>query len=327
MNEYEDEKLPGGEASEPGQRGAAGIDLAPVDDEFADAAPPLGAREPAAVVEPEPVEAIGAEPEVEAAAPPTPAYVKSVFREYFESMVVTFIMAIFGMTFITQAVKVPTGSMLNTILIEDHLMVNKFIFGEHPSWLAGILPYREIQRGDIIVFKYPLAPETNYVKRVIGLPGETIEVYGSRVYINGKELPEDKVLVRDPQMKSDLVLLGAPEKAEGARWTAYYNQMRNLGDRDESDYSTLVSGDMGEYGVHRHPYTIPAGTYFCMGDNRDNSEDSRVWGTVPRENVVGRAMFVYWSLDMSGTTDDDPTNFFSDFVGRTRWGRTGTLIK
>ncbi|HYM00247.1 MAG TPA: signal peptidase I, partial [Blastocatellia bacterium] len=117
---------------------------------------------------------------------------KSVAREYFESAVVTFVMAIFGMTFIVQAVKVPTGSMKNTIYIGDHLLVNKFIFGESDGLKAPIFPARNIRRGDIIVFKYPWDPQTNYVKRVIGLPGETIE-YNSRthrVYVDGKELPE-----------------------------------------------------------------------------------------------------------------------------------------
>src|SRR3954470_22956910 len=131
----------------------------------------------------------------------------SVFREYFESLVVTAVMALFGMTFVVQAVKVPTGSMQNTILIGDHLLVNKFIFAPGP--VLPFLPQREIRRGDIIVFKYPgkFASEqfltknvsdtepfkTNYVKRVIGLPGDHVEVRGTDVYINGQLLPEHKV--------------------------------------------------------------------------------------------------------------------------------------
>src|SRR5215469_710280 len=125
----------------------------------------------------------------------TAPFRKSVAREYFESAVVTFVMALFGMTFIVQAVKVPTGSMKNTIYIGDHLLVNKFLFGPEDGIKLPILPDREIRRGDVIVFKYPKKPDVNYVKRVIGLPGDTVE-YNSesnRVYINGQELPEHRV--------------------------------------------------------------------------------------------------------------------------------------
>src|SRR5438309_2602664 len=134
---------------------------------------------------------------------------KTVFREYFESAVVTVIMALFGMTFIVQAVKVPTGSMQNTITIGDHLLVNKFIFA--PGKPLPFLPQREIKRGDIIVFKYPGNPndregdlrpdnlpyKTNYVKRVIGLPGDHVEVRGDRVFVNGQELPEHRIAALD----------------------------------------------------------------------------------------------------------------------------------
>ena len=115
---------------------------------------------------------------------------KSLVREYFESAVVTLIMALFGMTFIVQAVKVPTGSMKNTIVIQDHLLVNKFIFGAHQYLNLPIFPQREIRRGDIVVFKYPEEPQTNFVKRVIGMPGDTIEYKQGKVYINGTEMPE-----------------------------------------------------------------------------------------------------------------------------------------
>src|ERR1044072_8879429 len=175
--------------------------------------------------------------------PPVPAPVqgppKTVWREYFESAVVTVIMALFGMTFIVQAVKVPTGSMQNTIEIGDHLLVNKFIFA--PGKSLPFLPQREIKHGDIIVFKYPGNPYdpkrddrpdnrpifTNYVKRVIGITGDRISIQG------------------------------------------------------------------------KNEITVPPDSYFVMGDNRNNSEDSRYWGFVPRDLVIGSAMFVYWSYDES----------------------------
>src|SRR5690348_12345741 len=144
------------------------------------------------------------EPKVEAEPTGPP---KTVIRDYFESAVVTVIMALFGMTFIVQAVKVPTGSMQNTITVGDHLLVNKFIFAPGPR--LPLLPQREIRRGDIIVFKYPGSPfnperdkqednipyKVNYVKRVIGLPGDDIEVKGLKVYVNGQPLPEHLITV------------------------------------------------------------------------------------------------------------------------------------
>src|SRR3954469_19458802 len=144
---------------------------------------------------------------------------KTVIREYFESAVVTVIMALFGMTFIVQAVKVPTASMENTITVGDHLLVNKFIFAPGPS--LPILPQRDIKRGDIIVFKYPGNPnnperdreednipfKVNYVKRVIGLPGDTIEVKGLRVYVNGQALPKHVIVARNVNDKGPLEIV------------------------------------------------------------------------------------------------------------------------
>lgn len=300
------------------------IQLSPVDDEFE------GSTRPAVVEAPERVDApTPAEPRPAESSEPGDHsfhFPKSIAREYFESMIVTFIMALFGMTFITQAVKVPTGSMLNTILVEDHLMVNKFIFGPHASALEGVLPYRDIRRGDIIVFKYPKGPETNYVKRVIGLPGETIEIHGTTVYINGKVLPENKQLAFSPGLNEDLELMGPPKPVEGATHTSYYNSIRDEGDPDDTEFGSLVSGDFGDFGV-RTPFTIPPDSYFVMGDNRDNSEDSRSWGVVPRENVVGRAMFVYWSIRQAERMKSPGSNILVDMFTHTRWGRTGTLIR
>src|SRR5216117_1051718 len=176
-----------------------------------------------------------AEPETKPKGPP-----KSVWREYFESAVVTVIMALFGMTFIVQAVKVPTGSMQNTITVGDHLLVNKFIFAPGPRF--PLLPQREIRRGDIIVFKYPGNPfnqerdqqednipyKVNYVKRVIGLPGDTVEIKGLKVYVNGEPLPEQIVAV-DGQLarmnqKAPLRIIGEQPRRPGDLYDVYYYQ-------------------------------------------------------------------------------------------------------
>ena len=256
-------------------------------------------------------------PESEAASWPEPvthddsvesvAHEKSVIREYFESIVVTFIMALFGMTFVTMAVKVPTGSMLNTILVEDHLMVNKFLLSSHPSWLETILPYRDIRRGDIIVFKYPVDPTQNFVKRVIGVPGDTVG-----------------------ESEKDLVPDGAVRTVDGAKWTAYYTPSSAFEDElDEGEKKSPYRGYHGGNGraAGDTPFVVPEGEYFCMGDNRDNSEDSRFWGTVPRENVIGRAMFVYWSINEYERRKNGPSSLLVDIFKYSRWDRTGTIIR
>lgn len=264
-----------------------------------------------------------------APAPPKPkGPPKTVWREYFESAVVTVIMALFGMTFIVQAVKVPTGSMQNTITIGDHLLVNKFIFA--PGKSLPFLPQREIKRGDIIVFKYPgnkYEPKrdyerpdnkpivTNYVKRVIGIPGDRISIDGNNVIVNGTVVPEHKIEAIDHNRKDPLEIVNAPPRKPDEKYDVYY---RTGAADDDSDY------DVFRYEGNGKEIVVPADSYFVMGDNRNNSEDSRYWGFVPRDLVIGRAMFVYWSYDESAPSTG---NFLINFIKNTRWSRTGTLVK
>jgi signal peptidase I len=252
---------------------------------------------------------------------------KSIWREYFESAVVTVIMALFGMTFIVQAVKVPTGSMQNTITIGDHLLVNKFIFA--PGNTLPFLPQREIRRGDIIVFKYPGnrydprrddRPDnkpivTNYVKRVIGLPGDHIRMEGRNVVVNGKPLAEHQIEAVDNNDKAPLDIKNTTARKTGEAYEVYYNP-----DFVEEDYPIFAKDHEGD----GREVVVPDGKYFVMGDNRNNSEDSRYWGFVPRDYVIGRAMFVYWSYDESAPSNG---NLLLDFFLNTRWGRTGTMVK
>ena len=262
---------------------------------------------------------------------------RGVLREYFESLVVTAVMALFGMTFVVQAVKVPTGSMQNTILIGDHLLVNKFVFAPGPY--AFFLPQREIRRGDIIVFKYPgkyRSPQfinnpevddtrednqpfkTNYVKRVVGLPGDLLEERDGRVLVNGEPLDERRATAVSPGRAlppghplndAPLRLLDSPPASGSGAYTTFYSPER-------------VAAPDGTF--QGETFRVPEGHYFVMGDNRDNSLDSRFWGYVPRDLVIGRAMFVYWSYDESKPSSG---NFLSDFFANTRWGRTGTLVR
>jgi signal peptidase I len=256
---------------------------------------------------------------------------KTVIREYFESAVVTVIMALFGMTFIVQAVKVPTGSMQNTITVGDHLLVNKFVFAPGPR--LPFLPQREIRRGDIIVFKYPGNPfnqerdkqednipyKVNYVKRVIGLPGDLVEVKGLRVYINGQPLPEHLIVAQSVNEKAPLEIKEETPRQSNEPYDVYYfpdtvataSEGRDL--RASSDF---------HFAVNDKPVRVPENSYFVMGDDRDNSLDSRAWGFVPRDLIIGRAMFVYWSYD-----ETQPFASPIDFLTNTRWSRTGTMVR
>jgi len=261
----------------------------------------------------------------------TPGPPKSVVREYFESFVVTLIMAIFGMTFILQAVTVPTGSMQNTILVGDYLLVNKFIFTPGGGSLP-FLPQREIQRGDIIVFKYPgnkLHPKNdssrgiipyqiNYVKRVIGLPGETVEFKNNQVFVNGNLLPEHRIIGDADDDKSALQTKEFEPRKPDDKYSVYYSE----------DSTTAVQGGASvmrrpyEFGVQGKPMVVPPDSFFVMGDSRDNSEDSRYWGFVPRGLIIGRAMFVYWSCDRGASNGDT-----FGCVTHPRLSRIGTLVR
>jgi signal peptidase I len=195
------------------------------------------------------------------------SFKKSFVREYFESIVIAVILALFVRTWVVQAFKIPTGSMENNLLIGDHLLVNKFIFGPTPLAIGrAVLPVRTVRRGDIVVFKYPDEPDRDFIKRVIGLPGDTVELRNKKVYINGKPLDEPYVHFLTPP---------------------------------SSEYQEVTSFDVRErFG----PTTVPADQYFVMGDNRDNSQDSRYWGCLPRSYIKGKALVIYWSYE-SGRED------------------------
>jgi signal peptidase I len=220
---------------------------------------------------------------------------KSVVREYFESIVIAVILALFVRTWAVQAFKIPTGSMENNLLIGDHLLVNKFVFGPTAAGLErAVLPMRGIRRGDIVVFKYPDEPERDFIKRVIGLPGETLELRNKKVYINGRPLDEPYVHFLDPT-------------DEGQEVTSFDVRER--------------------YG----PVRVPDGQFFVMGDNRDNSQDSRYWGFLPRANIKGKALMIYWSYDSGpepyseeggiGAKLSRTFSIVTHFFTRTRWER------
>jgi signal peptidase I len=225
----------------------------------------------------------------------TSSHPKSTLREYFESIAIAVILALFIRTFVVQAFKIPTGSMENNLLVGDHLLVNKFVFGPSLSGFErAVLPEGAVHRGDVVVFKFPNEPERDFIKRVIGLPGETLELRHKQIYINGKKLDEPYVHFLTPPSST-------------AQEFAAYDVREQYG-----------------------PITVPDDQYFVMGDNRDNSQDSRYWGYLKRDLIKGKALMVYWSYQADrgdyeqeglGATISGVASVVTHFFTRTRWDR------
>lgn len=222
-----------------------------------------------------------------------------------QSMAVTVVIALFVITFAVQAFQIPSESMENTLLIGDYLLVDKVLYGS--SARPGILPYRDVRRGDIIVFRPPHHPQQHFVKRVVGLPGDRVRMRGNQVWLNGSLLHESYAV-------HDNSAAGAMEGDPADAWA------RRLG-------SQLRAGEL----------EVPAGQYFVLGDNRDHSLDSRYWGFVPRENIVGRPLLIYFSMERAGgitqasaATDAGLSRLgkaFTKAVGSARWERTFRLVR
>lgn len=207
---------------------------------------------------------------------------KSVVREYTEAIIVAVILALFIRSFIVQAFKIPSGSMLPTLQIGDHLLVNKFIYGVRiPFTGAVLIPMKSPERDDIVVFKFPKDRSVDYIKRVVGVAGDLIEVKDKQVYVNGK-------VVSNPHI-----------------------QFTN---------TTVMAASAGPRDNMR-AVKVPEGNIFVMGDNRDNSYDSRFWGFVDLNDVLGRAFILYWSWDLN-----EPLLSIDRFTS-IRWGRIGDIVR
>ena len=233
-----------------------------------------------------------------------------------QSLLATVVIAVFVITFVVQAFQIPSESMENTLLIGDYLLVDKFRYGGSSLW-DGVMPYRAVHRGDIIVFRYPVNPTQHFVKRVVGVPGDRVRLSGQEVFVNGVALKEPYVrysskvhdVFRDDFPRLDIPVPGL----EGAWWL----QMQKL--------------------VEDGQLIIPEHNYFVLGDNRDESLDSRYWGFVPRENVIGRPLLIYWSV-REQDPDTQSASALGDKLVRfaytathlfqiTRWDRTFRLVK
>ncbi len=228
---------------------------------------------------------------------------KSVYREYYEAILVAFLLALFVRTFVFENFKIPSRSMEEGLLVGDHLVVNKFIFSEHfNTVLHAVMPYRAPRRGDVVVFKYPVDPRRDFIKRCVAVAGDEIEIRDKQLIVNGVPQHEPYAVYT-----SDAVIPNRPSVRPSLR------SRDNFG-----------------------PFVVPEGTVFCMGDNRDNSSDSRFWGPVPTENIKGRAVLIYWSFETQ-PSDGEWRSFghrfrqladvFINFFTKTRWERQFRLIR
>jgi signal peptidase I len=239
--------------------------------------------------------------------------------EFMASLAGVFITFLFIVTFVVQAFAIPSSSMENTLLIGDHVFVNRLQFAPKTSWLGPLLPYRDIRRGDVVVFLSPQTPGLHIVKRIIGVPGDHIRLRDGVVYRNGEKLDEPYVL----------------------------HDADNLRDEYRNDFPALAppDGDPNIYNIWRlelpahiqgGDIVVPPDAYFGMGDHRGVSLDSRYWGFIPRQNVIGRPMFVSWSFE---TPEDDYlktsaadrlqslAHVIIHLFDQTRWERTLHVVR
>ncbi|MGE5648194.1 MAG: signal peptidase I [Acidobacteriota bacterium] len=237
---------------------------------------------------------------------------RDIARGTIAEWTVTIILLLFGTTTLVQAFVIPTGSMEDTLLIGDHLLVDKLAYAPAGSVGKHLLPYSDVKRGDIIVFRYPVDIRQTFVKRVIGVPGDRIRLVHKDVYRNGQKIVEPYKF-----NKSD-----------------YLEPYRDDFPAAPPNAQVLDRGmAMIEHDVVNGEVVVPPGNYFAMGDNRDSSLDSRYWGFVPRENIIGKPLIIYWSYNASTEALSGPTisidHFFDlleNFFSKTRWRRTFMLV-
>jgi signal peptidase I len=237
---------------------------------------------------------------------------RNVHRGFIAEWTVTIILLLFGTTTLVQAFVIPSASMEDSLLIGDHVLVDKLTYSPAGAISKHLLPYRDVRRGDIIVFRYPLDIREDYVKRAIGVPGDHIRLVNKQVILNGKPINEPYVVHK----------------------TAYLDSYRDNFPTQPNAPLPPSAMDMLEHHVENGEVVVPQGYVFAMGDNRDNSSDSRYWGFVPRENIVGTPLIIYWSFE-APTEDltnpnigfDHVVDVVAHFFTKTRWSRTFKLIR
>jgi signal peptidase I len=227
---------------------------------------------------------------------------------------ITILLLLFGTTTLVQAFVIPTGSMEDTLLIGDHLLVDKLAYAPSGGFSKYVLPYEEPRRGDIIVFRYPVDITQTFVKRVIGIPGDHIKIVNQQVIRNNSKLNEPYTVHKNP----------------------YPDSFRDNFPSSEPNLMLLDRArDMLANNVVNGEIVVPPDSFFAMGDNRDNSLDSRYWGFVPRGNIIGKPLIIYWSYDantesLASSSVNTLARHFVDlgehFFTKTRWDRTFRLI-
>jgi signal peptidase I len=239
--------------------------------------------------------------------------------EFLSSLAAVLVTGLFIIAFVVQAFEIPSSSMENTLLIGDHVFVNRIQFAPKSSWIGKLLPYRDVQFRDIVVFLHPDPPQagTYVVKRIIGLPGDRIHLRNGVVYRNGVKLDE-------PYVDHD-----------SDTFDPYRNEFPSVPPQDDGNMSANWFVDVHSF-IQGDDLVVPPDHYFAMGDHRGVSLDSRYWGFIPRQNVIGRPMFIYWSFETPGgqylkTGWSDRLLFFGKivvhFFDETRWKRTLQVVK
>lgn len=241
---------------------------------------------------------------------PQPA-TKAFFRRTVAEWSVTIVIYLFVTTCVLQGYVIPTPSMEDTLLIGDHLLVDKMSYAPADPWFGGLLPYQEVQRGDIIVFRFPLDLREAYVKRVIAVPGDRVRIEDKQVFLNGTAIEEPYKVLK----------------------TSYIDSYRDNFPSEPNVALPDRAVEMLTNHVRQGELLVPPGNYFALGDNRDLSSDSRYWGFVPRENLIGKPLVVYWSYDAPTEQLMDPLSLRHaadvalHFFTRTRWERSFTWVE
>jgi signal peptidase I len=225
---------------------------------------------------------------------------------------VTILLLLFGTTTLVQAFVIPTGSMEDTLLIGDHLLVDKLAYAPAGPISGHLLPYQTPRRGDIIVFRYPVDIRQTFVKRVMGVPGDHLRLENKNVILNGKKLDESPYVYHK---------------------TDYIDSYRDNFPGEPNVHIAEPAQTMLEKNVVNGEVTVPPDSFFAMGDNRDSSWDSRYWGFVPRGNIIGKPLIIYWSYDApteqlasQNIGLDHILDILQNFFVKTRWRRTFKLI-